>query len=162
MEYGYEVIVDPKTVLTTALLIQFMTFINRNEGSNVNHNMACSKEEIERKRLAAIQKRLSKSYENIQNNSQLQKPKEWTLTSQSSNIGPVKTFKGSNTFHPYAKPESSKQAENAVPVSKVVSGTVYLISEHRFEVNPSEFCTPLINIFKSIPSRNYGKVKCLL
>ncbi|XP_039756203.1 SWI/SNF-related matrix-associated actin-dependent regulator of chromatin subfamily A-like protein 1 [Pararge aegeria] len=120
--------------------------------------MACSKEEIERKRLAALQKRISKlPNENIpQKQNEQPKPTEWLFTSQSSNIGPVKSNIGThNTFHPYAKPECSKRNENTVPVSKVVSGTIYLISEHRFEVNPSEFCTPLINIFKSIPSRSY-------
>ncbi|XP_069361268.1 SWI/SNF-related matrix-associated actin-dependent regulator of chromatin subfamily A-like protein 1 [Maniola hyperantus] len=123
--------------------------------------MACSKEEIERKRLAALQKRQSKLTNEIIAQKIVNQPRkstEWMFTSQNSNIGPVKSNTGShspNTFHPYAKPESCKQAENSVPVTKVVSGTVYLISEHRFEVNPSEFCTPLINIFKSIPSRNY-------
>ncbi|XP_023944992.2 SWI/SNF-related matrix-associated actin-dependent regulator of chromatin subfamily A-like protein 1 [Bicyclus anynana] len=121
--------------------------------------MACSKEEIERKRLAALQKRQSKLLnENITLKSpinQLRKPSEWMSTTQSFNIGPVKSNIGTpNAFHPYAKAGNSK-VESTVPVSKVVSGTVYLISEQRFEVNPSEFCTPLINIFKSLPSRSY-------
>ncbi|KAJ0174478.1 hypothetical protein K1T71_009586 [Dendrolimus kikuchii] len=111
--------------------------------------MSCTKEEIERKRLAAIQKRQSKS-------SSPSKPKSTSLESFSisqSKIGPIKNFPNTslNTFHPYSR----REQENTVGVGKVVSGTVYLISHERFEVNPSEFCTPLINIFKSIPSRSY-------
>lgn len=122
--------------------------------------MACTKEEIEKKRLAALQKRQSKLM--YQNNALCSPLK---LNSEASG-GPsvsfnqqftpsrVKNFNyARKTFHPYARPENN----TSTPVSKVVSGSVYLISDSRFEVNPSEFCTPLINIFKAIPSKNYGK-----
>lgn len=125
--------------------------------------MSCTKEEIERKRLAALQKRKSKS---CQNAAQFSPPHKFNSPTpgyssapcnQPSRAGPVRSLinNGTKTFHPYSKPEVN--FDNNVPVNKVVSGTVYLISEDRFEVNPSEFCTPLINIFKTIPSRNYGK-----
>lgn len=124
--------------------------------------MACTKEEIEKKRLAALQKRQSKLM--YQNNTAHYSPVK--LNSEASG-GPsvlyyqqytpdrVKNYNynASKTLHPYARPENNMSP----PVSKVVSGSIYLISDNRFEVNPSEFCTPLINIFKTIPSRNYGK-----
>ncbi|CAF4878713.1 unnamed protein product [Pieris macdunnoughi] len=110
--------------------------------------MACSKEEIERKRLAALQK--------IKNRTQFYQTKSspGTSTSQNSGYGPLKEFSSNHSFHPYAKKENSI-SETFVPVTKVVSGALSLVSEDRFEVNPSEFCPPLINIFNSIPSKNY-------
>ncbi|XP_047535168.1 SWI/SNF-related matrix-associated actin-dependent regulator of chromatin subfamily A-like protein 1 [Vanessa atalanta] len=113
--------------------------------------MACTKEEIERKRLAALQKRQEKL-----NNKQCLRMN--TFSPINSSAGPVKSSAASSIgFHPYGKPENSKSfAENAsIPSTKVVTGTVYLISEDRFEVNPSEFSAPLINIFKTIPSKTY-------
>lgn len=112
--------------------------------------MSCTKEEIERKRLAAMLKRKNKS-----NSPFKLKNTENSPTTQCK-VGPVKSLltAASTTAHPYARHER----ENTVPIGKVVSGTICLISEERFEVNPSEFCTPLINVFKSIPSRNYGNL----
>ncbi|XP_046969664.1 SWI/SNF-related matrix-associated actin-dependent regulator of chromatin subfamily A-like protein 1 [Vanessa cardui] len=129
--------------------------------------MACTKEEIERKRLAALQKRQEKliNQQCVQNNFNKQNPsntfspiKSFGAGSVKPSAGPVKPSAGSHIgFHPYGKPESSKRfTENAfIPSTKVVTGTVYLISEDRFEVNPSEFSAPLINIFKTIPSKTY-------
>ncbi|XP_061718834.1 SWI/SNF-related matrix-associated actin-dependent regulator of chromatin subfamily A-like protein 1 isoform X2 [Cydia pomonella] len=123
--------------------------------------MACTKEEIERKRLAALQKRQNKAQD--QNKSFVSSPSPISTPSPRTPLrqpwaGPVRNSgnfaNGNRSFHPYAKPESSG-SETSVPVTKVVSGTVYLISEDRFEVNPSEFCPPLINVFKTIPSKSY-------
>ncbi|XP_050347742.1 SWI/SNF-related matrix-associated actin-dependent regulator of chromatin subfamily A-like protein 1 [Nymphalis io] len=121
--------------------------------------MACSKEEIERKRLAALQKRQEKlnNQQCLQNNYNKQSPSN-TFSPINSSAGSVKPRAGSHIgFHPYGKPDNTKGlAENAcIPITKVVTGTVYLISEDRFEVNPSEFSAPLINIFKTIPSKSY-------
>ncbi|XP_075980389.1 SWI/SNF-related matrix-associated actin-dependent regulator of chromatin subfamily A-like protein 1 [Anticarsia gemmatalis] len=119
--------------------------------------MACSKEEIERKRLAALQKRQIKLTNNL-NSPVKVNPAPSARTPEPSKWGPAKSFQlNTNRSHPYAKPNVSPQSPqvNNVPVGKVVSGTVYLISEDRFEVNPSEFCAPLINIFKSLPSKSY-------
>ncbi|CAH4029910.1 unnamed protein product [Pieris brassicae] len=111
--------------------------------------MACTKEEIERKRLAALQKikNRTQSYQN--------KATPGTSTSQHSVYGPLKECSSNHSFHPYLKKENSVPVDTFVPVTKVVSGALSLVSEDRFEVNPSEFCSPLINIFKSIPSKNY-------
>ncbi|CAH2093175.1 unnamed protein product [Euphydryas editha] len=118
--------------------------------------MACSKEEIERKRLAAIRKRQEKI------SSQL-KHKD-SIANAFSALKPiaeiVKPSAGSSLgFQPYAKPDSSKGpiGNSSMPITRVVTGTTYLISEDRFEVNPSEFSTPLINIFKTIPSKSYDE-----
>lgn len=113
--------------------------------------MSCSKEEIERKRLAAIQKRqlkLSSPSSPLGNVS-------ISNTTQNSPSFTSQNITGRKLYHPYKKPEIN-ETEN-IPVTKVISGTIYLISEGRFEVNPSEFCVPLINIFKSLPSKCYGK-----
>lgn len=123
--------------------------------------MSCSREEIEKKRLAALQKRQTKIIS--QNTTQLGSPANFNRnqlcspSASTSRAGPLKTFSNNTpkSYHPYAKPKIQVET-NSVPVGKVVSGTIYLISEERFEVNPSEFCTPLINIFKSLPSKNYG------
>lgn len=128
--------------------------------------MACTKEEIEKKRLAALLKRQSKLTN--QNNASNSFPVK--LNSEASGRPSVSFYEQSTpgrvqnynynarkALHPYAKPECNTSMHNQMPISKVVCGTIYLISDNRFEVNPSEYCTPLINIFKSIPSRNYGK-----
>ncbi|CAG4956251.1 unnamed protein product [Parnassius apollo] len=113
--------------------------------------MSCSKEEIEKKRLAALERRQKKVF-----NIHTEKSSELLLNPGSPSFAPELKGSGSkivNHFHPYHRPEANN-IEN-IPVSKVISGTIYLISENRFEVNPSEFCTPLISIFKSIASRSY-------
>lgn len=130
--------------------------------------MSCSREEIERKRLAALQKRQSKTNSsssplkpyNETPKSLAYSPSPSTSYSKLYNGGPTKSFSTNSPkpFHPYAKPENNTRNESTVPVDKVVSGTIYLISEERFEVKPSEFCTPLIDIFKTLPSRGYGKL----
>lgn len=120
--------------------------------------MSCSKEEIERKRLAALQKRQNKvsvisNQSGSPGNSSLNPGSPISsnnLRSSPNIVNGHRTY-----FHPYKRSETSNP-EN-ISISKVVSGTLYLISEDRFEVNPSEFCPPLISIFKSIASRNYGK-----
>lgn len=109
--------------------------------------MSCTKEEIERKRLAALQRR--------QNNNKNSPLKPAPLQSTFSPSHSTKTS-SNRSYHPYAKPAATS-IESSVPPGKVVSGTIYLISEDRFEVNPSEFCAPLINVFKSLPSKNYGE-----
>lgn len=119
--------------------------------------MSCSKQEIERKRLEALQRRQNKLSSTITSSSQCSSSNGYSqkITETNSKIGPIKFVNNVSTaYHPY-----SRQTPSQVPSShnKVVSGTVYLISEERFEINPSEFCIPLINIFKTISSRSYGK-----
>ena len=150
--------------------------------------MTCTKEEIERKRLAAVQKRQI---------SLIKTPDGVSSFSLDSKIGPVKKQNiGTHaSFHPYTKnikndnisssskigskkfnnSKNYKKQENAEhnssessrewnhlfqsnqSLSQVVNVKAYLISENRFEVSISEFCMPLINIFKSMPSGHYGK-----
>lgn len=123
--------------------------------------MACTKEEIERKRLAALQKRNNKLCNPSKSNFNQNSPGRWNPM-ESGSPSPSSSYVNKTQFnsrhHPYAKVARNSEERNAsiVPVGKVVSGTMYLISEDRFEVNPSEFCTPLINIFKSMPSKSYG------
>lgn len=154
--------------------------------------MACTKEEIERKRLAALQKRQIRVVNNP----------DRTSLSGDSNVGPIKNQYVSHvSFHPYAKNvkndsnvspssniatgkfyniqnkpnlstktnsqqnnennssgSSSQFSQPILNLGQVVTAKAYLISEHRFEVSISEFCMPLINIFKSISSGQYGKI----
>ncbi|XP_026732874.1 SWI/SNF-related matrix-associated actin-dependent regulator of chromatin subfamily A-like protein 1 [Trichoplusia ni] len=122
--------------------------------------MACTKEEIERKRLAALQKRNNKLSNPSNSNFNQNSLGRWNPM-ESGSPSPSSSYVNKTQFnsrhHPYAKVPRNSEERNAsvVPVGKVVSGTMYLISEDRFEVNPSEFCTPLINIFKSMPSKSY-------
>lgn len=125
--------------------------------------MACSKEEIEKKRLAALQKRQMRQC--LTPNKSTAVLHRSPCESPRSAAGPIKkTIHNSyQNAHPYAnagisgESQSNVNGNNAFPLAKVVSGTVYLISEERFEVNPSEFCSPLINIFKSMPSKSFGE-----
>lgn len=119
--------------------------------------MACTKEEIERKRLAALQKRQNKQLgSNETSNSPIKYSSGSPRCLENRKFEPTKSYQlNSNRSHPYTKPTASG-SDNKVPIGKVVSGTVYLISEDRFEVNPSEFCTPLINVFKSMPTKCFG------
>ncbi|XP_063829169.1 SWI/SNF-related matrix-associated actin-dependent regulator of chromatin subfamily A-like protein 1 [Ostrinia nubilalis] len=119
--------------------------------------MTCTKEEIERKRLAALQKRQNKLMNVTPNKSAALLASNSFGTPKSSGSPRNNAYNSNASFHPYARVSNSSnsQAENSVPVGKIVNGTIYLISETRFEVNPSEFCVPLINIFKTIPSRSY-------
>lgn len=65
--------------------------------------------------------------------------------------------------HPYASKGSSasnvnNKTEKVVPIPcKAVTCTCYMISQSRFEVNPSAFNNKLIDVFRTIPSRGYGK-----
>ncbi|CAK1555561.1 unnamed protein product [Leptosia nina] len=117
--------------------------------------MACSKEEIERKRLVALQKIKNKTSHSQNDSTSSSASSGTSFASPNSSIGPMRVLNKTNSpiSHPYVKKIQIK--DNQVPVSKAVSGTVYLVSEDRFEVNPSEFCIPLINIFKTIPSKSY-------
>ncbi|CAH0725522.1 unnamed protein product, partial [Brenthis ino] len=163
--------------------------------------MTCTKEEIERKRLAALEKRQNKLSKN---------PAGKPFVSERSNFGPVRSTSENRAnigFHPYANRGNIHTAENVLTTftksltvtcnrnqnnlspttdklsgqfieqpnsdshkalnpntirlgptpsqSQGVSVKVYLISEHRFEVSISEFCIPLINIFKTIPSGTF-------
>lgn len=115
--------------------------------------MACTKEEIERKRLAALQKRKDKLAGGIE--IRTTPLKVFNSKAELSKLGIVKSFQlSSNRNQPYVKPIACK-IENSVPIDKVVTGTVYLISEDKFEVNPSEFCKPLIDVFKTLPTKGY-------
>ncbi|KAL4714896.1 hypothetical protein ACJJTC_012568 [Scirpophaga incertulas] len=110
--------------------------------------MSCTKEEIERKRLAALKKR--------QNNCSISSPQKKCIRMSTQAGSPsaeretikVDFLSSNSNFHPYARNVSS-----TFDNTKVVTATLYLICGDRFEVNPSEFCTPLINIFKKLPSK---------
>ncbi|RVE48038.1 hypothetical protein evm_007350 [Chilo suppressalis] len=123
--------------------------------------MTCTKEEIEQKRLAALQKRQNKLVPSVNSTNKTSTDLLCSPLSSPAFAGrPSKNpvYNSNAGFHPYARPPSgqgSSRNQNTVPIGKVISGTVYLITENRFEVNPSEFCVPLINVFKTIPSRSY-------
>lgn len=63
--------------------------------------------------------------------------------------------------HPYASKASSTNNFNnkneQVVSSKVISCSCCMISQNRFEVNPSAFNNKLIDVFRTIPSKGYGR-----
>lgn len=123
-----------------------------------------SKQEIENKRLAALEKIRAK------NSSQLNNSFGHSQCFESANhnkhkggVGPLHQNNGRNPkFQPYSRnstvgiSSTPPSLPASPPIHKVVSGTIYLITEDRFEVKPSDFSEQMINIFKTIPSRSYG------
>lgn len=116
--------------------------------------MSCSKEDIETKRLAALERKRSRT------NLQLHDASAYRNSPQSlnSNIS-SQSSASKQRFEPYKNVvKDTKSLNTSFSLStKIVSGTAYLISENRFEVKPSHFSEQLINVFKSIKSRMYGK-----
>lgn len=118
--------------------------------------MSCSKEDIETKRLAALErKRLRTNLKLHDGDASMYRNSPQAVNSNISSQYNVPKQR----FEPYknvAKDTRPLNSSFSLP-TKVVSGTAYLISENRFEVKPSHFSEQLINVFKSIKSRIYGE-----
>lgn len=77
-------------------------------------------------------------------------------SSYPNHSSPSKILSNSNKCHnvtPYSKTAVSPQKF----FGNTITGTIYLISDTRFEVNLSGFHAKAIEVFKSIPTRSYGK-----
>ncbi|RZB39001.1 SWI/SNF-related matrix-associated actin-dependent regulator of chromatin subfamily A-like protein 1 [Asbolus verrucosus] len=113
--------------------------------------MQCTPEEIERKKRLAQQKLAQK---------QLQSPRRYNLENYTNVLpSPPKTqftFKNQSARHnfkPYEKPAAVAQFYGK---DKVVTGKCSLITEERFVVELSGFSSQAIDLFKTIPTRNYN------
>ncbi|XP_044759876.1 SWI/SNF-related matrix-associated actin-dependent regulator of chromatin subfamily A-like protein 1 [Coccinella septempunctata] len=117
--------------------------------------MQCTPAEIERKRLEALKKLASK------NKSPL-KPQNSSNghVSQSPKFKFSKSFPSTSSTNHYAKPYDRTNAVNKPitqfnPKDSVVTAKCVLQNESRFVVKLSAFSSPAIEVFKTIPSRNY-------
>lgn len=113
----------------------------------------CSAEEIAKKRRIAIEKLKTKKSEiattvtNAQGNVSGQMVAQ-SFYGQSNNIKSKNNEKSSQP--------AFKKPKYEIPVPRqIITCTCYMISSQRFVVNPSEFSSKIIEIFKSIPSKNY-------
>ncbi|XP_967843.2 SWI/SNF-related matrix-associated actin-dependent regulator of chromatin subfamily A-like protein 1 [Tribolium castaneum] len=114
--------------------------------------MQCTPEEIEQKRRLALEKLAKK---------RLLSPQSHNLQSE-KNAAPQSPFRFKDQSQackhnakPYDKPVLSFYGKDAV-----VTGKTSLIKEDRFVVELSGFSTPAIEIFKTMPTRNYnGKTR---
>ncbi|XP_039312253.1 SWI/SNF-related matrix-associated actin-dependent regulator of chromatin subfamily A-like protein 1 isoform X2 [Solenopsis invicta] len=100
----------------------------------------CSPEEIEKKRLLALQRRQQ---------SQLKAQNTSTILSDSSNV--VRPVKLNNRFNPISR---NPEPRNSSSFTLSVTGKCYMISEDRFALEV-QFVPAIIETFKTIPSRNY-------
>lgn len=137
--------------------------------------MECTPEQIaEKRRIAlerlkvkkeAIAKAREQSSTNTANSNTNVKASVALGTSNKITTSPYQNSR--NIAHPYASKMSPTNATNILnnkkePVvsssllAKVISCSCYMISESRFEVNPSAYHNKLIDVFRTIPSRGYG------
>ncbi len=126
--------------------------------------MECTAEEIAEKRRIALERlkakkdAIAKAKEAL--NSKSNEKESMTLaTSKKIPINPYQQSRAQS--HPYGIKATSTITTN-VNVKKeepkviVISCNCYIITESRFEVKPSGYSNPLINVFRTIPSRGYG------
>lgn len=128
--------------------------------------MECTPEEIAEKRRIALERlkakkeALAKTKELLSTKSNEKEPVALTTSKKI----PTNPYQNSRILsHPYAsKPTSTNNINNKkqqvvqAPIS-VISCSCYMISQNRFEVNPSAYYNKLIDVFRTIPSRGYGK-----
>ncbi|KAG4066477.1 hypothetical protein HA402_007113 [Bradysia odoriphaga] len=121
--------------------------------------MECTAEEIAEKRRIALERLKAKKEALAKARESVTKPNESMALATSKKIS-TNPYQSTRTMsHPYANkmPSTTTTAAKVnqpAPV-KVISCSCYMVSESRFEVNPSGFSNQLINIFKTIPSRSY-------
>lgn len=121
--------------------------------------MECTPEEIAEKRRVALE-RLKAKKEAMAKAKELSSNttgKASTASVVSTTIPTYSYQNARNVSHPYANKMSPKNAVNNKQEFKVISCSCYMISESRFEVNPSGFSNKLIDVFRTIPSKGYGK-----
>lgn len=112
----------------------------------------CTPEEIEKKRLLALQKR-----QQAQLKGQIT-PGKSPVQQSKLNVNRnavMRQNKSSNRFNPI-------EPRNFFSQTSTVTGKCYMISDHRFVLEISSFVPVIIEIFKTIPSRIYGHYKLSL
>lgn len=135
--------------------------------------MECTPEQIAEKRRIALERlkakkeAIAKAKEQSPANTNTNTNVKASVALATSNKIKTSPYQNSrNIAHPYASKTSPTNATNILnnkkePVvssslAKVISCSCYMISESRFEVNPSAFNNKLIDVFRTIPSRGYG------
>ncbi|XP_066137618.1 SWI/SNF-related matrix-associated actin-dependent regulator of chromatin subfamily A-like protein 1 isoform X1 [Euwallacea fornicatus] len=132
--------------------------------------MACSPQEIERKRQEALKKLARNNSSPIKlSNIPSHKssiPHRVHHLSSSAKADVVQKHWSPYRKKPYeitkssAKPFSSFVAQSKSPIeisgsSKPVTATIKLVSLNKFSVEMSSFCPPIVEVLKTVPSRNY-------
>lgn len=115
--------------------------------------MQCTPEEIEAKRKLAREK-LDRNRSNLERpEAQQSSPNKFRFVSKDSKG----TYK--HNEKPYERPfEAAKPTFSVFSKEKTVTGKCSLLTETRFVVELSGFNEAAISVFKTIPSRNYGKL----
>lgn len=123
--------------------------------------MECTAEEIAEKRRIALERLKARKEAMVKAKEPLTLKANDSMalgTSKKISTNPYQSTR--TTSHPYANKmpatTAAKVERTASTPVKVISCGCYMVSENRFEVNPSGFHTQLINVFKTIPSRSYG------
>lgn len=111
----------------------------------------CSPEEIEKKRLLALQRR-EQAQLKTQNNTSRSSPIHQQQIKYKHNSNVVKQYK-SNRYNPIEPRNFYK--------SPSVTGKCYMISCDRFAFETSSFVPAIIEIFKTVPSRLYGNCELI-
>jgi len=107
----------------------------------------CTPEEIEKKRLLALQRR-QQAQSKAQIMSTNSPVNQQSKLNESRNV--MRQNKSNNRFNPI-EPRNF--------FSQTVTGKCYMISEDRFALETSSFVPAIIELFKTIPSRIYGNYK---
>lgn len=116
--------------------------------------MQCTAEQIEEKKRLA-QNKLAQKYglnspnKSFSNSSSTLNAAKSDLKQLPSGTNSPKAFK----FKPYDKPTS---ALSFYGKASLVTASCYLISESRFAVDLNGYSSAAIDVFKTIPSRNYS------
>lgn len=124
----------------------------------------CTPEEIERKRLLALQRRqqaqLKAQIMPKDSPTQLKAqitPKASPAYQQSklnNSRNVARQNKSNNRFNPI-------EPRNFFSSTSIVTGKCYMISDDRFALETSSFVPAIIEIFKTIPNRIYGNYKLI-
>lgn len=111
----------------------------------------CTPEEIEKKRVLALQRR-----QQAQLKGQITPGNSPARQSKLNVIGNavMRQNKSNNRFNPI-------EPRNFFSQTSMVTGKCYMISDHRFALETSSFVPVIIEIFKIIPSRIYGNYKLI-
>lgn len=142
--------------------------------------MSYSQEEIEQKRLLALQRKKQAQVKNTSFNSTVSKNRISSANSHATfnqnkstnTVKPFERYEAKNTqdkpkfgYHSNT-PKFNKHKERFNPMSTKkffgqksrITGKCYMISDDRFTLETSSYFPPLIETLKTIPSRSYGSI----
>lgn len=124
--------------------------------------MQCTPAEIERKRQEALRKLANK---NKSPNRIQRSPFDGF---EPGTVSPIQKFPGVTNVNHYSKPYDRSVTDRSNKINKpisqfyskdaIITASCILQTDSRFTVEFSTFSSPAIEIFKTISSRNYGKL----